>query len=1110
MANSLSQITVRLNLDNNKFRADVTGSSEALARFNRVVKQYSPSVERAEDHTRGFGLRLRDTVITLGLARHALLNLDALLLSLPRSIIRTNAEFEKMGALMRGLSQETDSYAQILKRAEDDEAFVIDMALNTPFDINSIMDSFAKFRSAGIDPTTGSIQSLIDSVAKFGGTSQELKRATIAIQQMAGKGTISLEELRQQLGEVIPDAIQVMARGVGRSVGELVAEISKGTVAATEGLQALFRQMAIENSGAALEMTQTWDGTMSRLRTRFALFQKEIGDAGLFDELKNQLVLITDSTLGSPEALQFAQDLGRALTVMVQGFTTVAQAAIQYRHVIVGVTAALVAWSIARRTLIAREALLSAAIAAKNQVLIRASAIQNAYTNYVRVGTAAVGTYSGAINLQTGALIRAQGAMAGLTVATAGAGAALSRFGVAAKAALGGWLGIVTIAVVGLSYAIISLKDDFIETAKEIAETGNISFVTDEQLEDIRKTIELFKELEERAKNQEVANSMIGYINTAENQLKRLRHELGMSKDEFIEYEKAIANANFKRSLDTIKQVLKINIGRELLGDINAYKKQLDEIIQNEDYSIEKRKEMQRDLNKQLKGIIEKQFDDRLRIARENHKKLEEEGKENDSLEISRAIKTIEAIKQLREDFLKRFELPEGGMEENTKNAEVAANRFQKFMDRQNDTLAKYNARLKESNDLLAVFTSQRKRGDFGELSDTQIKDAEALIEEVYKQKKAFELVKEEAKKYDIVLNKIAQTASSINRTFATRSNKNQFLKDTIRAEGYRAKLEELKEQLSALSTKSNEAAVEIKEINEVLADLDNKAVDSTIKFLQEQTKEINNKLLPANEKINAEYQQTIRNLSEMVQLNRELFSDEQIEAVNEYVNALNAERLRELEKPIQSLAREWSQTTKAMDQIWADTITSFIDTLADGIVEGQFQFDQFLSSFAKMLVKMQLQAAAAGIISSIFGANTGVQPSGQTGAPLGGETATANYAANGGVMTSQGMLQLQKYADGGIAYRPQVAVFGEGSQPEAYVPLPDGRTIPVTMNAPANQQRMEAPDVNVNVINESGIALDAKQKGVKFNGRQMILDVVVDAASRPGKFRDSLKGAMK
>jgi tape measure domain-containing protein len=53
---------------------------------------------------------------------------------------------------------------------------------------------------------------------------------------------------------------------------------------------------------------------------------------------------------------------------------------------------------------------------------------------------------------------------------------------------------------------------------------------------------------------------------------------------------------------------------------------------------------------------------------------------------------------------------------------------------------------------------------------------------------------------------------------------------------------------------------------------------------------------------------------------------------------------------------------------------------------------------------------------------------------------------ADGGIMSGDGPLPLRKYAGGGIASSPQLAMFGEGSMPEAYVPLPDGRRIPVAM----------------------------------------------------------------
>lgn len=85
----------------------------------------------------------------------------------------------------------------------------------------------------------------------------------------------------------------------------------------------------------------------------------------------------------------------------------------------------------------------------------------------------------------------------------------------------------------------------------------------------------------------------------------------------------------------------------------------------------------------------------------------------------------------------------------------------------------------------------------------------------------------------------------------------------------------------------------------------------------------------------------------------------------------------------------------------------------------------------------------------------------------------STTLSANGNIMTSSGPLKLRKYARGGIAREAQVSIFGEGSTPEAYVPLPDGRTIPVTLNA-GNSNRQESNMngnnvmISINVTNNS------------------------------------------
>lgn len=123
----------------------------------------------------------------------------------------------------------------------------------------------------------------------------------------------------------------------------------------------------------------------------------------------------------------------------------------------------------------------------------------------------------------------------------------------------------------------------------------------------------------------------------------------------------------------------------------------------------------------------------------------------------------------------------------------------------------------------------------------------------------------------------------------------------------------------------------------------------------------------------------------------------------------------------------------------------------------------QMITDYLKLQIMTFFQNLFApslpGIGGNYFGSgasSTFTNPSfaaGNIGSSLSTQTGLANplqYAgvkfAMGGIMTGNGPLKLRRYAAGGIASGAQLAMFGEGSRPEAYVPLPDGRTIPVTM----------------------------------------------------------------
>lgn len=151
---------------------------------------------------------------------------------------------------------------------------------------------------------------------------------------------------------------------------------------------------------------------------------------------------------------------------------------------------------------------------------------------------------------------------------------------------------------------------------------------------------------------------------------------------------------------------------------------------------------------------------------------------------------------------------------------------------------------------------------------------------------------------------------------------------------------------------------------------------------------------------------------------------------------------------------------------ISADAISKAFRNAASDVFK-QLAFEQAKLAMMKG-AKSLMTLAGIGL-----GAGTGVGANaGGVGAGLADTTGIgmAYPHANGGIMSEYGPLKLNKYANGGIATGPSLALFGEGRTNEAYVPLPDGRSIPVTMKSPGGEGTSGNVQVNVivNVDNKS------------------------------------------
>ena len=164
----------------------------ATERVNVVV-----SVQ--DNFSRGFG-KVAANIVAINQAVQLLqLSLQPFI-ALGKQILETGDAFDRLRIsldTLTGNSRDTAKAFQFLRK----QIRVL------PFDLKTLAKSFQQLSAVGgginVERT---MLAIADAVGAFGGSSQDFQLASLAFQQMLGKGVVSMEELRRQLGERIPQA----------------------------------------------------------------------------------------------------------------------------------------------------------------------------------------------------------------------------------------------------------------------------------------------------------------------------------------------------------------------------------------------------------------------------------------------------------------------------------------------------------------------------------------------------------------------------------------------------------------------------------------------------------------------------------------------------------------------------------------------------------------------------------------------------------------------------------------------------------------------------------------------------------------------------------------
>ena len=124
----------------------------------------------------------------------------------------------------------------------DNQRYLLDMAKKYGLEINALTGNYAKFTAAASISGMSMLEqrkifeSVSRAVTAFGMSADDSNGVFLALSQMMSKGKISSEELRLQMGERLPVALQAMAKAAGTSVAGLDKLLKQGKLMSADVL----------------------------------------------------------------------------------------------------------------------------------------------------------------------------------------------------------------------------------------------------------------------------------------------------------------------------------------------------------------------------------------------------------------------------------------------------------------------------------------------------------------------------------------------------------------------------------------------------------------------------------------------------------------------------------------------------------------------------------------------------------------------------------------------------------------------------------------------------------------------------------------------------------
>ena len=253
---------------------DLTKQINQLRESQREMSKLN---QFAQEFKQGFNFAL--TPDQLGMAAFNMI--QQALSELGRKFIEVNAQSE---TLIRGLSavfgagQGEVQFEKLTKLANTYGLALHDLSRN----YLSLNASSKGTILEGVE-SEKIFRSLAAAMAVLGADTISTQRAFRAVSQMISKGQVYAEELKGQLAESLPGAVQLFARSMGKTTQEFLAMVKAGQVGLNELIP--FFGLIQQEYGNAATASTTWEQAINRSSNAWSLLLKNIGDTGVWKEM---------------------------------------------------------------------------------------------------------------------------------------------------------------------------------------------------------------------------------------------------------------------------------------------------------------------------------------------------------------------------------------------------------------------------------------------------------------------------------------------------------------------------------------------------------------------------------------------------------------------------------------------------------------------------------------------------------------------------------------------------------------------------------------------------------------------------------------------------------